>query len=386
MTKEGMTAEHICENLTSRGMELRKGVATVLRLQSAWKLTHDEKRFVENFRHQCHKQAKAEQLRAFKDIAKELDIEHVDAWLEVKMSEQASREARHQLALDLMGKHAPANPERRKLQTSRKDPGRHSGDTVDNTADSDSESGADADVGATFGPPDGNDDYDPLNGQPDANMDDDDADGPDSAASVAARVFARVGQSLPQTTASPRPVSMYPAPPPARAAAMTASRGSTKASPQPGSKSSATVPLKRGRGRPPKKPITKPAPAPELKAPSAPGATLPAPPPAAPRDGMTANDPGTPSVAQDNAPTPTAATPAPMLVLRPEEAEANKTALSTLDLYHAAAETYKSMLQARTDNKPLPGSLTGLPPSANEVDLAKRKLKEATQAMMLNLE
>ena len=73
-------------------------------------------------------------------------------------------------------------------------------------------------------------------------------------------------------------------------------------------------------------------------------------------------------------------------MLPPEEAEANKSTLSTLDQYNDAARVYKELLEARNNNKPLAGSLTGMPPSAKEVDSAKRKLKEATQAMMLALD
>lgn len=120
MTREGMTPEEIYQSLTTRGMELKKGVATVLRLQSAWGVARDEKRWLGNFRHQCHKKAKAQQAVAFTDIAKELGVQEVKGWVQEKMREQSARQARHELALKLMGEHAPTNPERRKLQKPRR--------------------------------------------------------------------------------------------------------------------------------------------------------------------------------------------------------------------------------------------------------------------------
>lgn len=342
MTQEGLSAEEIYENLTSRGMELKKGVATVLRLQSAWKLTHNEKRWVENFRHQCHKQAKAQQIQAFRDIAKELTVQDVDAWLETKMDEQAAREARHELALKMMGKHAPMNPERRKLQKPRTQAGRgRRRSNLDNAGDgggiSDSDSDADAaleDEGALDAS------YAPFHDRTEVDMDDDDSeDQPqDSISNVATNVFARIDPSLLQSTSAREPAPPYLAP----SSAHTAAPSVPKATP--------SVPPCSNTN--PTKSIT------------------------------THSNSATPQH-QDS---PVTASNAPVLVLPPKEAEANRTALSTLDQYNTAAQAYKEVLQARNENKPLLGSLTGLPPSSKELEAAKRKLKEVTQAMMLNLD
>lgn len=427
MTKEGMSAEDICTNLTTRGMELKKSVATVLRLQSAWGLAHDEKRWLGNFRHQCHKKAKARQLEAFSDIAKDLGVQDVDAWLQEKMSEEAARQARHELALKLMGQHAPTNPERRKLQTPRRTDGpydrpAHPADDDETsdieTSDSDAESDADLPLPArqlrsgviadqstraaeidysNDGRPtensdgdevsmdhasylgniglDMNDSYAPLNDQDNDDMFDaeGDHDEPDIV----------VYEMIPQPPPALRPLKMWD---PHRHHSMD-----QKVSPS----ATAVAPAKRGKGRPPKQPTAKPTPIPATVAPVAPSsqpnlshihqvqtrsASYPVP-------GAT---PAKTSATFALAPYPAAQTttpsPTPQLVLRTEEAEANRTTLSTLDVYNVAAKVYKELLEARTENRPLPGSLTGLPPSAKEVDTAKRRLKEATQAMMLALD
>lgn len=349
-----MTAEQIYENLTSRGMELKKGVATVLRLQSAWKLTTNPKRWLENFRHQCHKKAKAQQVQAFKDIAKEMVLEDFDAWLESKLAEEQVREARHELAIKLMGEHAPT-VNRRKLQARRGEAhanndaneGENDGEEEDwqeAMSNPDPDNNADADAGPSIVTAPNEQTgavFEPIEARTDPALMADEAN-PDSAENVALRAFA---QTVSPPAAAPTPV-------PAKSRQPKAS--------------------KRGKGRASKGK----QPAAKAASKSAPVAPM----HGAPEAQMTANDSGALQgvdvTMQD----------APALVLRPEEAEANRSTLSTLDQYRAAAETYQQVLQARTDNKPMPGSLTGLAPSSKEVEAAKRRLKDVTSAMMLNLD
>lgn len=414
MTREGMSPEEIYQSLTSRGMELKKGVATVLRLQSAWGVARDEKRWLGNFRHQCHKKAKAQQADAFTDIAKELGVQDINIWVQEKMREQAARQARHELALKLMGEHAPTNPERRKLQKPRRANGPSAEQAQANDADGDSDSGSSEDEpqsGSDFPgpvtdfkfelvdstpqgvripssdgpfpsphalhsraqpashatatanePPSvGGDldageyrEYAPLHDQPDDTMYGSE-DGQHVVASIASRVSSHMVDYLPQSTSGPHmpmvqsPLSsneMLVSPPP------HPDPLGSPASPQPtdtrpaqtGSTATATMPPGYGE-----KYTTQ-------------------------LDASVASAPkSTPSVTSG-------------LVLPPEEAEANKSTLGTLDQYNDAARVYKELLEARNNSRPLPGSLTGMPPSAKEVDSAKRKLKEATQAMMLALD
>lgn len=379
MTHEGMTAEQIYDNLTSRGMELKKGVATVLRLQSAWKLTQNPKRWLENFRHQCHKKAKAQQVQAFKDIAKELAVDDLDAWLEAKLSEQPVREARHELAIKMMGDHAPT-VNRRKLQARRGESRRGDGSDSDDEEEEEEEEWEDSlsysddneqpnEDGSIYPnlDPDPNSPSVPMADQVDVDRGDN-GDDPGSTANVTARVFASMGQTMSKPADSSHPAQKKRPRPP------------TTTSATPPSRSLPSTGHKRLKGRP-----AKPQPSPSAMH-EAPIANMtPAPDPEAPASSSQQQDTQTTAVDAVAAVAAPAA-PAPSLVLRPEEADANRAALSTLDQYHAAAQAYKEILQARNDNKPLAGSLTGLPPSAKDLELAKRKLKEVNQALMLNLE
>lgn len=410
MTREGMTPEEIYRSLTSRGMELKKGVATVLRLQSAWGVARDEKRWLGNFRHQCHKKAKAQQADAFTDIAKELGVQDVKVWVQEKMKEQAARQARHELALKLMGEHAPTNPERRKLQKPRRANGPSEGQANADDADDDdldSESCEDEHGSGSAFPGHATDfrfglanpacqddhvphdeqlpslhedtggaqsaenapapnkesssvdridevggyhEYPPLHDQPDESMYDS-GDEQQGSASTPTHMSSGMVDLMPQATPVLPPM---PAHPPRSSSEVPASFPDPNAldpnmAPQPAEASpTRTAPpsstsVLEGHGE------------------AQPGeTTVPAPEPAAP---VTTG-----------------------LVLAPEETEANKSTLSALDQYNDAARVYKELLEARTSNQPLPGSLTGMPPSAKEVETAKRKLKDATQAMMLALD
>ncbi|KUI55054.1 hypothetical protein VP1G_02349 [Cytospora mali] len=368
MTKAGLSAEEIYENLTKRGMELKKGVATVLRLQT----------------------------------------------------------------LKLMGEHAPTNPERRKLQTPRRTDGPYdrpagatggaelsdsetSGSDADSAVDSSAQAkwlrsdvaettgrkgeadnnngGPNSEIGNGDGVSvdqssfldgmgmDMDDGYAPLSDQGDGDMPDAEGDyvEPDSAAD-GQRVSTAVATFSPNTL---RPNSQT---------ASSENGIDFQRSPS----TTAVTPGSRGKGRPPKQSAAKPSPMP------APGmGTSPMPTSSfsnfqgPPRSAIFHLPSGTPATTSATfaLQTPmtaraatTSASPTPQLILRTEEAEANKSTISALDQYNAAASVYKELLEARNENKALPGSLTGLPPSAKEVDTAKRKLKEATQAMMLALD
>lgn len=413
MTREGMPPEEIYQSLTSRGMELKKGVATVLRLQSAWGVARDEKRWLGNFRHQCHKKAKAQQADAFTDIAKELGVKNIEDWVQEKMKEQGARQARHELALKLMGEHAPTNPERRKLQKPRRANGPSAWQAQANDADENLDSGSSEDEHESESPfpgpvtdlrfelvesapqgghiPSGDvlspsphqvrsgtqsasytvattnetsgvgggdaadeyHEYPSLHGQPDDSMYEP-GDGQHGVASTPSRVPSSMVDLMPQSTPGPH-MPVHPSQSPNEMPASVPPRSNPLGS------------------------YMSPQPTESTSMPTASATT-------------TAMLPGhgEKQPAQSNAsvvpPSKSAASVASGLVLAPEEAEANKSTLSTLDQYNDAARVYKELLEARNNNKPLPGSLTGMPPSAKEVESAKRMLKEATQAMMLALD
>lgn len=414
MTREGMSPEEIYQSLTSRGMELKKGVATVLRLQSAWGVARDEKRWLGNFRHQCHKKAKAQQADAFTDIAKELGVQDIKGWVQEKMKEQPARQARHELALKLMGEHAPTNPERRKLQKPRRANGPPADQEQTNDAEGESDSGSSEDE------PESESDFpgpvtDLRFGLADSTPQGDRipiSDGPLPSPHVLhsgpqSNTYAAAGAIEPSNVDGGVEAGEYHAYPPLHdqpddtmygsedgqhgVASIVSRESSDMVDPMPQSTSGPHMPMIQ----PPLSSNEMMAPAPSHPNPL--GSSM----STQPAEAISKQTASTTTAAilpghAENHPTQLNASVAPVskstasltsgLVLQPEEAEANKSTLSTLDQYNDAARIYKELLEARNNNKPLPGSLTGMPPSAKEVDSAKRKLKEATQAMMLALE
>lgn len=106
MTKKGKSPQKMYDNLVSRGVFFKKGATSVARLQTQWGLFAPEK---ESSRHISNKMALAtraarrEQRAAFREIAEEINVEDVDKWIELKMIEQSSREARAKLAREKLG-------------------------------------------------------------------------------------------------------------------------------------------------------------------------------------------------------------------------------------------------------------------------------------------
>lgn len=113
MTKEGMSAAQIAENLIARGVTLARGAATVERLRTVWGLTEDTQRSVNNIRANARNQALKAQQTQFINIAKELGIEDVDEWVKRKMDEEVAQDARREYAYKLMGdaRPKPVNPD-----------------------------------------------------------------------------------------------------------------------------------------------------------------------------------------------------------------------------------------------------------------------------------
>ncbi|KAJ4387473.1 hypothetical protein N0V93_008065 [Gnomoniopsis smithogilvyi] len=133
MTKEGMSAAQIAENLIARGVKLARGAATVERLRTVWGLTEDTQRSVNNIRATARNQALKAQQTQFVNIAKELGIEDVDGWVKSKMDEEVAQDARREYAYKLMGdaRPKPVNPDQlrrnaahlRSLKEQKKDKG-----------------------------------------------------------------------------------------------------------------------------------------------------------------------------------------------------------------------------------------------------------------------
>lgn len=103
MTKEGMSTAQIAENLQSRGVKLKRGAATVERLRTIWGLIPDSERNVNNIRQFHRNQAIRLQREQFENIATELGIDDVKAWVKRKMDEEGALEARREYGYKLMG-------------------------------------------------------------------------------------------------------------------------------------------------------------------------------------------------------------------------------------------------------------------------------------------
>lgn len=103
MTKEGMSAAQIAENLQARGVELKGGAKTVERLRTIWGLLPESQRNIENIRQAYRGQAAKLQKEQFENIATELGIQDVKAWVKSKMGEEVALEARREHAYRLMG-------------------------------------------------------------------------------------------------------------------------------------------------------------------------------------------------------------------------------------------------------------------------------------------
>ncbi|KAK2596553.1 hypothetical protein N8I77_013438 [Diaporthe amygdali] len=103
MTNEGMSPAQIAENLQARGVKLKRGAATVERLRTVWGLVPDSQRNTNNLRQFCRNQALRLQKAQFENIAIELGIEDVKAWVKSKMDEDVAQDARREHGYKLMG-------------------------------------------------------------------------------------------------------------------------------------------------------------------------------------------------------------------------------------------------------------------------------------------
>lgn len=115
MTKEGMSTAQIAENLQARGVELKGGAKTVERLRTIWGLLPESQRNIENIRQAYRGQALKLQKEQFENIATELGIQDVKAWVKSKMGEEVALEARREHAYRLMGPLRPKPVEPRTM-------------------------------------------------------------------------------------------------------------------------------------------------------------------------------------------------------------------------------------------------------------------------------
>lgn len=84
-------------------------------------------------------------------------------------------------------------------------------------------------------------------------------------------------------------------------------------------------------------------------------------------------------------PPPRSSIPAPPLNIPTEEAERHKASYETVLKHQKATLECMEYLMARAEARPVPESLTGLPPSLKDVEIAKVRLRESAEALLASL-
>lgn len=508
MTKEGMTAAEIADNLSARGVKLTRGAATVERLRTVWGLTEDAQRSVTTIRATARNQALKAQKEQFTSIARELAIEDVDAWVRSKMDEEVAQDARREYAYRLMGEARPklVNPEQLRrsgaqLRSLREQ--QRKGRNVLTRTPSDnsvpqafSPARSPAEQGSGRGPAYGAPQVDPelkvpaeiteLSDEED-DLQDEDMDGETGEVGEAGEAGGDDGQAAPQpATEVPQqtPKNMNvdsPAPiHPQQAQSVTgvyAPDERPESGPPPvtnvtgdtglqhtdfyrsyghgGALDQSNVTAAPPAGMPGRRPATFANIAPRPMPPLAPRVIAPRPivpqtPPFHPQhpeieymaqfgmspypcygkrpqkyltpNGLITTDgyeylaspppppppgceppahPPPPDIIRPLPPPPAdyivvpqpppppppkvSHVPQPPLVMSPEEVQKHSVEAKILGRYHQASQECLDMVTARASGRPLMGSLTGLPPSLQDIQLAKEKLKEAANALLVEL-
>ncbi|KAK9426007.1 hypothetical protein SUNI508_12714 [Seiridium unicorne] len=108
MTQQGLEPEDIAQIMTARGMQLKKGSSTIARLQTVWKLRGSEASRIKNKRYLSRRKARQQQIEEFQNYARELGLENPDEWIKKKMEEPAIKQMRRSAAYEMMGDAAPA--------------------------------------------------------------------------------------------------------------------------------------------------------------------------------------------------------------------------------------------------------------------------------------
>lgn len=109
LTKEGLSAQEILDHFSARGVVWKRGVPSILNLQTRWGLIspQDNPRYVSSKTSQAMKAARKGPKAAFTEIAQDLGVENSVKWVGTKLKEPASKEARTKLAKEKAGSLAP---------------------------------------------------------------------------------------------------------------------------------------------------------------------------------------------------------------------------------------------------------------------------------------
>lgn len=107
LTKEGLSAQEIADNLSARGINMRSGAPTVIRLQKQWGLIEGG-RDLQSVRTSARHESTRRQKEQLTNAARELGIPDIDDWVKRKMEEPEMMDARRRFAYELMGDAKPA--------------------------------------------------------------------------------------------------------------------------------------------------------------------------------------------------------------------------------------------------------------------------------------
>ncbi|KAI0133708.1 hypothetical protein BJ170DRAFT_607260 [Xylariales sp. AK1849] len=107
MSQQGLSSDEIARIMVTRGMVLKKGTSTIARLQTVWQLRGTEDSRAENKRYLARRKARHQQVQEFQNYAEELGLENREEWVKRKMEEPAITQMRQEAAYKLMGDVAP---------------------------------------------------------------------------------------------------------------------------------------------------------------------------------------------------------------------------------------------------------------------------------------
>ncbi|KAK8091764.1 hypothetical protein PG997_002125 [Apiospora hydei] len=109
MSEQSLTPEEIATIMAGRGMSLKDGAKTILRLQTVWGLRElDLTSRQRNARHNAQRQAKNQQEKEFTQYARELGLDNPAEWVKRKMNEPQVLEKRKDQTMRIM---TEMNPE-----------------------------------------------------------------------------------------------------------------------------------------------------------------------------------------------------------------------------------------------------------------------------------
>ncbi|KAH8667069.1 hypothetical protein BX600DRAFT_436436 [Xylariales sp. PMI_506] len=102
LSEQGLPPEEVAREMSARGMVLKKGASTIVRLQTAWGLRGSEDTRLRNRQYVARRKARQQQMEEFYDYARELNLDDPDDWVRRKMQEPTIKRLREHLVTQIM--------------------------------------------------------------------------------------------------------------------------------------------------------------------------------------------------------------------------------------------------------------------------------------------